>query len=101
MFSIGSEVVLRDSSQGMIARVVKEQPEVIYLVTLTDGSARVVSESDLWLLSEYREWIQVAFDWDGTERRKGERRRGDGRAPENDGERRQTERRKRNLPPLF
>jgi hypothetical protein len=100
MLTLGSEVVLRDGSQGTINRIAEEQPEVLYLVSLADGSTRVVAESDLWLLSEYREWIQLAFNWDGTERRQGERRRADARPAENGSERRREERRQRRLPPL-
>ena len=100
MKQFGDEVILRDNARATVLRSVAQAPEPMYLVSVRDGSERIVADSDLWGLGEYREWIQRQFNWNGVERRRRERRLAGSLHFEAARERRRSDRRRERLPVL-
>ena len=100
MKQFGDEVILRDNARATVLRSVAQAPEPLYLVSVRDGSERIVADSDLWAVGEYREWIQRQFNWNGVERRQRERRQLGSLRSGADSERRRTDRRRERLPVL-
>jgi len=100
MKQFGDAVILRDNARASVLRSVAQDPEPLYLVLARDGSERIVAESDLWGVDEYRQWIQRQFNWNGAERRQRERRRLGSLRFDAGSDRRRTDRRKEQLPVL-
>jgi len=100
MKQFGDQVILRDNARATVLRSVSQAPEPMYLLSVRDGSERIVAESDLWSVGEYREWVQRQFNWDGLERRRRERRQAHAFPSDRASERRHGDRRQERLPVL-
>lgn len=91
----GARVILTDGQRGTVEASGVRNGELRYQVRIDDGTLRDVEAGNVIRAQVFAKWVAPDSDWNGEERRKGERRKTNGHSTPGDGaERRQKDRRR-------
>ena len=70
----GALVIVSDGQRGIVENALVRGHELHYIVRMADGSLHDFEAGNVIRAKAYAQWVSPFSDWDGAERRKGERR---------------------------